>query len=168
MSCPQLVLDQMKCRQSLSGDSHYKPKLQDVLQSQARMVSWFKAKHKLFNVNSAGMITLKFALRTPRPTQAEVPAPPGFAPGRKPGHNWQGPAPSHNATDHRLALLEEKIIKWLSKRHQVTTTEMAEFAYSAHEDLVPGKPWIFCNFCLRCCIASYLKTCTAMSCICIY
>ena len=140
--------------------SHCKLRLQDVLQSQARMVSWFKAKHKLFNVNSAGMITLKFALRTPRPTQSEVPAPPGFAPGRKPGHNWPGPPPSHNATDPRLALLEDKIIKWLSKRHQVTTTEMAEFAYSAHEDLVPGKFWTCCrpmflnyqnNLLLNCC-----------------
>lgn len=103
------------------------------------MISWFKAKHKLFNVNREGMISLKYALRIPREGQIVAPPPPGLASGKKSGPAWQGPTPSHHATDHKLAFLEDKIIKWLSKRGQVSTTEMAEFAYSAHEDLVPGR-----------------------------
>lgn len=101
------------------------------------MTSWFKAKQKLFSVNAAGLIVLKHALRI-KPLQGEVPAPPGFAPGKKGGQTLQGAAPSQNGVDQRIAFLEEKVLKWLSKRHSVSTTEMAEFAYSSHEDLVPG------------------------------
>lgn len=110
------------------------------------MTSWFKAKQKIFTVNAAGLIVLKHALRLkPSQGQGDIPAPPGFAPGRKPTQTHQVPALPQNGTDQRLAFLEEKIIKWLSKRQSVSTTEMAEFAYSSHEDLVPGEAVCSCS-----------------------
>lgn len=116
------------------------------VQGTTRMTNWFKAKQKLFTVNAAGLIVLKHALRLkPSQGQGDVPAPPGFAPGRKPTQTNQVSALPQNGTDQRLALLEEKIIKWLSKRQSVSTTEMAEFAYSSHEDLVPGEAVCSCS-----------------------
>lgn len=49
-------------------------------------------------------------------------------------HAWSKRA----AEDQKMLHLEEKILNWLAIKDKVTTTEMAEFAYATHEELVPG------------------------------
>ncbi len=66
--------------------------------------------------------------------------PPGFPAQDKaaaPANPWHQGS-KRNSEDQRILYLEEKILNWLAMKDKVTTTEMAEFAYATHEELVPG------------------------------
>ncbi len=108
------------------------------MQVPGRLASWFKSKHKVFKVDK-DHITLKPNFLRKHNPSAEF-GPPGFpaqdkaAPHPNPWH--QGAKKS--SEDQRILYLEEKILNWLAMKDKVTTTEMAEFAYATHEDLVPG------------------------------
>lgn len=112
-----------------------------------RLASWFKSKHKVFKVDKEHITLKPNFLRKHNPS-AEF-GPPGFpaqdkaAPHPNPWH--QGA--KRSSEDQRILYLEEKILNWLAMKDKVTTTEMAEFAYATHEDLVP-ETWdanIFCQ-----------------------
>jgi len=109
-----------------------------LMQVPGRLASWFKSKHKVFKVDKEH-ITLKPNFLRKHNSSAEF-GPPGFpaqdkaAPHPNPWH--QGA--KRSSEDQRILYLEEKILNWLAMKDKVTTTEMAEFAYATHEDLVPG------------------------------
>ena len=102
-----------------------------------RLASWFKSKHKVFKVDKEYISLKPNFLRKQNPAEF---GPPGFpAQDKAAAHpNPWHQGPKRNSEDQRILYLEEKILNWLAMKDKVTTTEMAEFAYATHEELVPG------------------------------
>lgn len=110
------------------------------VQAPGRLVSWLRSRHKVFKVDKEYVSLKPNFLRKFNPAEF---GPPGFpAQDKSAAHAnaWQQGS-RRTGEDHRLLYLEEKILNWLAKKDKVTTTEMAEFAYATHEELVPGAPW---------------------------
>ena len=64
--------------------------------------------------------------------------PPGFAADEQPAPATNPWHARRRTAEQKMLYLEEKVLSWLAIKDKVTTTEMAEFAYARHEDLVPG------------------------------
>ena len=107
------------------------------MQAPGRLVSWLKSRHKVFRVDKDYVSLKPNFLRKYNPAEF---GPPGFpAQDKSAAHAnaWQQGS-RRSSEDQRLLYLEEKILNWLAMKDKVTTTEMAEFAYATHEELVPG------------------------------
>lgn len=105
-----------------------------VMQAPGRLASWLKSRHKVFRVDKEHVSLKPNFLRKYNPAEY---GPPGFPTQDKSAahaHAWS----KRSAEDERILHLEEKILNWLAIKDKVTTTEMAEFAYATHEELVPG------------------------------
>lgn len=122
------------------------------MQAPGRLVSWLRSRHKVFKVDKEYVSLKPNFLRKYNPAEF---GPPGFPAQDKSAaqaNAWQQ-GPRRSDEDQRVLYLEEKILNWLAKKDKVTTTEMAEFAYAKHEELVPGAPvvlWmlaplVYCN-----------------------
>lgn len=108
-----------------------------ALQAPGRLVSWLKSRNKVFKVDKDYVSLKPNFIRKYNPAEF---GPPGFpAQDKSAAHAnpWQQGS-RRNGEDQRILFLEEKILNWLAMKDKVTTTEMAEFAYAAHEELVPG------------------------------
>lgn len=104
------------------------------MQAPGRLASWLKSRHKVFRVDKEHVSLKPNFLRKYNPAEY---GPPGFPTQDKSAahaHAWS----KRSAEDQRILHLEEKILNWLAIKDKVTTTEMAEFAYATHEELVPG------------------------------
>ena len=106
-----------------------------LLQVQDRLVIWLKVKKQIFRVDKDYVTLQPSFLR--KLSSGEF-RPPGFpasehsAPVTNPWHARR------RSEEQKMLHLEEKVLHWLATRDRVTTTEMAEFAYASHEELVPG------------------------------
>lgn len=116
------------------------------MRAPGRLVSWLKSRNKVFKVDKDYVSLKPNFIRKYNPAEF---GPPGFpAQDKSAAHAnpWQQGS-RRNGEDQRILFLEEKILNWLAMKDKVTTTEMAEFAYAAHEELVPEN-WdanIFCQ-----------------------
>lgn len=109
------------------------------MQAPGRLVSWLRSRHKVFKVDKEYVSLKPNFLRKYNPAEF---GPPGFPAQDKSaaqGNAWQQGV-RRSDEDQRVLYLEEKILNWLANKDKVTTTEMAEFAYAKHEELVPGAP----------------------------
>lgn len=107
------------------------------MQAPGRLLSWLKSRHKVFRVDKDHVSLKPNFLRKYNPAEF---GPPGFPAQDKAAahaHGWQQ-ASRRNGEDRQILHLQEKILNWLAIKDKVTTTEMAEFAYATHEELVPG------------------------------
>ncbi|KAL3150273.1 hypothetical protein ABBQ32_000123 [Trebouxia sp. C0010 RCD-2024] len=116
------------------------------MRAPGRLVSWLRSRHKVFKVDKEYVSLKPNFLRKYNPAEF---GPPGFPAQDKSaaqGNAWQQGV-RRSDEDQRVLYLEEKILNWLANKDKVTTTEMAEFAYAKHEELVP-ESWdanIFCQ-----------------------
>lgn len=107
------------------------------MQAPGRLASWLKSRHKVFKVDKDHVSLKPNFLRKYNPAEF---GPPGFPAQDKSAahaHAWQQGS-KRSDEDQRTSHLQEKILNWLAIKDKVTTTEMAEFAYATHEQLVPG------------------------------
>ena len=140
------------------------------MQAPGRLASWLKSRNKVFKVDKDHVSLKPNFLRKYNPAEF---GPPGFpAQDKSAAHAnpWQQGS-RRIGEDQRILFLEEKILNWLAMKDKVTTTEMAEFAYAAHEELVPGvfpipsaHAMLYSSFAQRICKCHLNSSCFQLQC----